>query len=744
MKDTFFNKNTLCHVLLMTVTALVCFGTSWLWTAPYGAEAEFFLGLKTAISNGLPCHALALRWLGFLAGLTDFGRLWPLRLFSGLCAWVIMLCTYFSARKLYGGATGLTAALTLSTVPIFVQFGVSAWPAMFFAALTTLPLTIWLTADTSRPLSWVRWSLIWLFALPAVFNFGLTAVFVILIFFTCNLLTLPNKRQHFFTPQTFAPLTGFVAVLVIWGWVTHFYGEQALFSTTNLLYSITGLLNMPYGMSWLSSWGYGFLVLGVWLPILGIIVAVLIIKKISGKPLAIPHLSLLVIWFLAVFIPAFIAGYENAGKFLCAVPPVAVFMAYCLNSWIKSFTLQTGDLRVASYLFAIWGVVICVLAVYLFFNLELAWQREVYLETGSLLTMLVAGLVILFLSLLKIWFKHGAYAFLGFTFTLLLSLTFLFHAVWLPSRDVLYSSFYFNYRLERLAPDIAAKGVTFGILPDVSREAMMTKYFTYAGYSVALITLSPGDTADWPDHIILDDFGRDYVGMAQIAGEFEPVYWERVDGNLLTVFVRTETASGTAEDSPPMSLVWNSRETEADGNPSPTTGFFYTGGYLIPFAGETALIDGPRIVSANVQSFREFGIAFPANLSNPHSFHWLRTASRHYSPLYSGIRLHNQTGIINTSWPYSARFQNWAVTAIINNAKSNYLCLSGLAPDDEHTRHVLGRLLAIAPSRLDAVTKTADSITLDKGLLQFFAEERRIFLLELRKGQVTSRLLPTT
>lgn len=716
----FFVKHnkSIAHIAVLLFITLCLFAiASAFWSGASLAEALFVLELK-GFAN--VCHyTLTQKIFGAIVFCTNGTGLWPLRLASAICAFVVLLCAYFSAKKLYGVNTAFLAALALATIPGFAGFAVKALPDMWFAVLVSVPVTVWLTGRTGKPLFWARWACIWLSLVLGFLSFGFSAVYIFLGFIICNFVLTKCKKQPFFNRRFWLLAVIFtlsiVALLAAGKFMPLGAGADLTLAGLNLAgfarfgeFSLGRLgLRLLEGMG---VWIAAFLVIGVWR----------LICFARHKPVMPFLVAAPVVWFLATFLPAAAADRGNAGLYLSALPPVAIFIAYYLNRYAEYKNARQSSRRehksnalTIKLLLWIWGAVVCGAGVLLIFNLEMAWQRELYFETRHLTLLIISGVFIVYLGFRSFWIVIRAYACWGFIIVMLLSFIFLNNAILKPARDILYSPLYFNQNLALLYPDIKIGGLTMAVWHNAPIAETRARYFLYANFPVEFMVLTASDLIEGiqvlPTRFVVEAHALADWGPAIHGAGYQPVYWEEVDGVLLVVMEKSRAVIG-AEDAGIVLAATDGEEGLW------ASGFCYGSGYLASYTGAGELPKAAtQIIFYPRQNLRLFNVVVNEGLRNPRVFRWLATAGA-AAPrgAYTGLVLHYKTPYINKHWPYSASFQKWALETVMDNIQPNFTAFTGLTPSHSRTRRVLAKMLPSYDLRHIINTSVFEKISVEK------------------------------
>lgn len=728
-------NNSAVHLLIMVLLTTVVFALpAGLWTAAPLNEAQFFMSLKEA-------HTLPLTYLhGILCA--DAASLRSLRLISALAAFMIMLCAYFSAKRLCNLNTAFLSTMILLTMPLFERLTVMALPDMCRAALLALPVVLWFTAP--GPLSLRRWLLIWLCAVTAALCGGLSTLYSILIFLAGNFLLITNKKQQFTGLNLLVPLVLFIGALVLLTFFPPTFITAPWFTQSSLSVSVGGAARLADVTPWIHLPWLLLQNMSVWLLACVIIILWLLTRVLRRRrPMGMPCQAPLGVWFIAALLPALLTNYEGAGRFLGVLPPVAVWIACFLDRYARykvtlpkaCFNLKVNA-QILKSLLACWGILLCALGLYLLFNLEQAWQRGIYLETPDLVMLMGLGVVLILLALRSLWIKCRAYALWGFLVVVLLSFTFIQNAVFKPAIDLLHTPRYFDQNLVNLFPEIRWQGVIVGVNRASRPEIIRARYFLYADYPVLIQPVSADSLLlsrreALPPRLLVDDDVLAALGQAPFKAGYTPVYWEKVDGVLLTMLelvdVPTETAS-----TKPVTL-----STNAAGTALRAPGFCLAGGYLIPYENHhNAAAAHTQIERFPTRQLQLFRINTGEGLRNAYTFHWLITAGEFYREPHTGLELYNQTTYINKRRPYGYRFQRWALNTLREVLKPDFIVFSGLNPRYARTQRVLNKLLENDRLKQAAITAPMLEITVENlnghTFLCFRRQDGTTLSLELR------------
>lgn len=728
------------HVLILTLLAALLFGaTAGLWTGAAFSEALFFTGLKGLVSSDFPLAAQKL--FALVAAVADNGSLWPLRIFSAVCAWALLLITYFSTRRFYGVNAALLAALVLLTLPLFERFAIMGLPYMLQAALISSLSAAALTAGTGQRWSWWRWTLFLCCSLLALLFCGLGALGAILPLLLHHFLTLKPKRQLLFSVRLILPMAVLVIMLAAFFLEAWLRGPEAWFNLRHMTLNFDGLSHFPRLNFWSQS-GFGLInALGLWLLALALILLWVLRRRLHRKAVNQPYGQLLGWWLVAALLAAVLMPYNNVGRFLGLLPPLAIITGYYLNRYAvyrnalpRSRSALKARAISLKFILTLWGIAICGGGLWLFFNLEQAWQREFYLETGHLVFLIVLGACTIVLSVRSFWIIGRAYAYWGFIIAMLLSFSFIGYGVVVPARDILYTPYYFNQNLKTLLPNSPSDGVTMGVLPQTDRNAVLARFFLYADYPVNFVVLNQANFKNLapvlPVRLLLTSDLLAALGDAPRAAGYRPVFWEEVAGTLLIVLERfpaMETENVT-------SLLNLADATEAGGWPA---GYCFAGGYLIPYSsqGQESPLS-PQIIVYPDNNLRIISAGINDGLRDPYVFRWLITSGR-AAPrgTYTGLALHFQALHINELRPYGAGFQRWALTEILAGVQPAFTVFTGLNPQHAPSAKSLTQLLQPEKVRNMALAAPADKMDFEglttAAFLKFYMEGSYRLALEL-------------
>ena len=709
------------YILVITLLVVLLFmATPGLWTGGAFSEALFFSGLKTPAYGEFP--RLTQKLFGLLAALGGYGSLWPLRLFSAFCAWLILLCTYCSARCLYGANAAFLAVLVLLTIPFFERFAVMGLPYMWLAALISIMLAMGLTAKNGRPWAWWRWALIWFISLLALLCCGLAALGALLPLLLCHFLILKPKKQLLFKLRMLLPLAVFAITLAALLCEGLLHGPEAWFSLEHTAFNISALGDCTRLGFWQ---GLGFALmdaLGLWVLAFVLIALWTLKQLLRQQPAAsLPCGKLLGVWLIAALLSSLCGPYDNSGRFLGLLPPLAILIGYYLdryaryrNSLPQARHALKANAVTLKFLLTLWGIAICGVGVWLVFNLEQAWQREFFLETRHLVFLIVLGACLIVLSVRSFWIIGRAYAYWGFIVAMLLSFSFIGYGVVIPSRDILYTPYYFNQNLKTLFPTVKADGITVGVLPQIDRNVMRARFFLYADYPVHFVTLNLANFSDLapalPSSLVLTSDILANLGAAPYEAGYRPVFWEEVAGTLLIVMKRF--AETEPENALSLLNLANSKEPAL----WPSGGYCFTGGYLIPYNSQSpGLVSATQIAVYPDYNLRIFNAAVNEGLRDPYVFRWLVTAGRAAPKgAYTGLALNFKTPYVNKHWPYGVRFQQWALDAVMAEVQPAFTVFSGLNPEHGRTRRVLTKLLRPEKIRHIKINAPADQIDFER------------------------------
>lgn len=728
------------RVLMLTLLAALLFGaTAGLWTGAAFSEALFFTGLKGLVNSDFPLAAQKLFALAATAA--DNGGLWPLRIFSAVCAWAILLVTYFSARGLYGVNAALLAALVLLTLPLFERFAIVGLPYMLQAALISGLSAVTLTAGTGPIWPWWRWTLFLCFSLLALLFCGLGALGAILPLLLYHFLTLKGKRQLFFSVRIIWPAVVFVMMLAAFFLEAGLRGPEAWSSLRHMTFNFNSLPQF-FRLNFWSQRGFELInALGLWLLALALIMFWILRRRLYRKAVNQPYGQRLGWWLAAATLAAVLTPYNNVGRFLGLLPPLAILTGYYLNRYAvyrnalpRSRSALKARAISLKFILTLWGLAICGGGLWLFFNLEQAWQREFYLETGHLIFLIVLGACTIVLSVRSFWIIGRAYAYWGFIIAMLLSFSFIGYGVVVPARDILHTPYYFNQNLKTLLSGNPSGGVTLGVLPQTDRNAILARFFLYADYPVHFVVLNQANFKNLapvlPVRLILTSDVLAALGDKPRAAGYRPVFWEEVAGTLLIVLERFPAAK-TDNVQPLLNLA---DAAEAGGWPA---GYCFAGGYLIPYGsqGQEPLLS-PQIVAYPDNNLRIISAGINEGLRDPYVFRWLITSGR-AAPrgAYTGLALHFQALHLNERRPYGVGFQQWALAEILAGVQPAFTLFTGLNPQHAHSAKALEKLLQ--PDKVRSMAFGAPTGKIDfEGLntsafLKFYVEGATRLALEL-------------
>lgn len=706
---------SLLHVLMLTLLVVLLFGaTAGLWTGAAFSEALFFTGLKGLVSSDFPLAAQKL--FALIAATADNGSLWPLRIFSVFCAWVLLLITYFSARGLYGVNAAFLAALVLLTLPLFERFASMGLPYMLQAALISGLSAAALTAVIRQIWSWRRWVLFLCCSLLALLFCGPGALGAILPLLLYHFLTLKSKRQLIFSVRLILPMAVLAIMLAAFFCEAWLRGPEAWFSLRHMSFNLDAVSHFPRLDFW-SQRGWGLLnVLGLWLMALAIIVFWVLRRRLRRIAINQPYGQRLGLWLVAALLAALLMPYDNVSCFLGLLPPLAILTGYYLNRYAvyrnalpRSRSALKAHAISLKFILTLWGIAICGGGLWLFFNLEQAWQREFYLETWHLIFLIVLGACMIVLSVRSFWIIGRAYAYWGFIIAMLLSFSFIGYGVVVPARDILYTPYYFNQNLKTLLPALGSQGLAVGVLPQTDRNAILARFFLYADYPVHFMVLHQANfkhlAPQLPSRLALTSDLLAALGEAPHAAGYRPAFWEEVAGTLLIVLERFPITE--RDNAQPLLNLADA--TAASGWPE---GFCFAGGYLIPYSsqGQTSPLS-PQIVVYPNNNLRIISADINEGLRNPYLFRWLITSGR-AAPrgTYTGLVLHFQTFDINQREPYGMRFQQWALKEVLAGVQPAFTAFAGLNPKHTPTAKVLEKLLQPEKVRSIVFGAPADKI----------------------------------
>lgn len=730
------------YLLVLTLLALMLFVvTSGLWSGAAFSEALFFSGLKGQAYGNFPLPTQKLFEL--LASMADNGSLWPLRIFSAFCAWLILLFTYFSARCLYGVNTAFLAALVLLTTPFFERFAVMGLPYMWMTGLISSMLIVMLTAKIGSFCSWPRWGLFWLLSLLVLLFCGLAALGAILPILLCHFLILKSKKQLFFNLRVILPIAAFAAMLAIMFCEAFLRGPAAWFSLKHVVFNFDMMRGFLRWDFWLAC-GSGLLnALGIWILALALVAFWVLKQLVCRKPVNQAYWKLLGLWLIAALLTALFAPYDNVGRFLSLLPPLAILVGYYLNRYARYCNSQPRSRSVLKtnaitlkFLLTLWGITVCGFGIWLFFNLEQAWQREFFLETRHLVFLIILGAFIIVLSVSSFWVVGRAYSYWGFVMAVLLSLSFISYGVITPSRDILYTPYYFNRNLKTLFPDVRNDGIMLGVLPQTDRNVAKARFFLYADYPVYFVTLSVDNFKDLapalPPTLALTSDIMATLGEAPYEAGYRPVFWEEVAGTLLIVLERFTEPEPETERAYPLLNLAGPAETAVW-----SSGYCFSSGYLIPYNSkgqEPAFL--MQVKAYQSQRLHIISAGINGGMRDPYVFRWLLTMGR-TAPrgAYSGLSLHFKTPYIKQSWPYGVHFQQWALEKVLAEVQPAFTVFTGLDPQHRRTGMVLKKLLRPEKVRNAVINAPVNRIDFEwlnvAAFLKFYTEESSSLALEL-------------
>lgn len=735
-------RKTITHILVLLFLTIIVFGLpAVLWTGAGTAEALFWLELQGLTETS---HTLLTRtFFAFIAQSANLTGIWPLRLMSSGCAFTVLLCIYLGVKRLYDSHTAFLAALILITTPLFARYAVTGLPNMWFMVLVSVSVAIWLTA-AGKPLALWRWFLIWLFTVLGLLSFGLTALYVFFIFIITNFVIMARKKQLFFTKRLKILTAVFAfSIVVVLGGSLLLPQQFNLVSVRYFYLSINGISAFNLSVA-----GFGMLeALGIWLLALAVICGWMVVCAVRRKPLHWENIRPLALWFVATLPPAVLAGYDAKGFYLSALAPLAVFAALGLNRYAGFKNAQhharrtlKGNAITLKLLLFLWGAVISVVGIYFVFNLEAAWQRDLYLQTPQLVCLIIIGIFIIVLSIRSFWIISRAYAYWGFIIVMLLSFSFIANTVIKPARDVLYTSFYFNHNIKALYPQISDTGLTMGLADMLEKDGMLARYFMYAGFPVHFSVLTKADfTSDdveLPSLLIFEPHMLAQLQHVPYDAGYRPVYWEEVQGTLL-VILEKQTALEN-EDMVKAGLVL----AHADGSDAVwAPGFCFNGSYLLPYeSGGAVRAARAEIVQYPNYNLRIFSVNTGEGLTDPYTFRWLVSAGN-AAPKgsYTGLALNCQTAYINKHWPYSVSFQKWVLNNITAQLEPAFIMFTGLKPDHKRTRRILEKILAYAEIRPAPINAPYDRIVFERldalAFLRFYLNDSPKMSFEIKANR---------
>lgn len=729
------------HLLVLTLLVVLLFvASSGLWTGAAFSEALFFSGLKGGQAYGnfpLPTQKL----FELLAATADNGSLWPLRIFSAACAWLILLVVYFGSRAFYGANAAFLAALVLLTTPFFERFAIMGLPYMWQAALISSVSAMALAARTTQPWSWLRaTSFLFLSLLSLCFG-GVAVLGAILPLLLCYFLTLKSKRQLIFSRRIILPGMVFIIMLAALFCEAALRAPDAWFSLKLAGFDADAI----QGFVLLSKWKPYVLtllnILGLWILAPVVIILWALRQKLRRKPANLPYWKQLGVWLIAALLAALFWPYDNAGRFLSLLPPLAIFIGYYLdryaryrNSRPRSRATLKANAITLKFLLTLWGLAICGCGIWLIFNLEQAWQRQFYLETGHLVFLIALGVLIIILSVRSFWIIGRVYSYWGFIVAMLLSFSFIGYGVVVPSRDIVYTPYYFNRNLKTLLPAIETEGVTLGVLPRTDRNVVLARFFLYADYPVHFVALNRDNFKDLasalPTHLAVTSDMLANLGQTPYEAGYRPVFWEEVAGTLLIVLERF--AETDTQGLHPLLNLANTAEA-ADWLP----GYCLAGGYLIPYDSQGNMpAFSTQVAVYPDYNLRIINAVIDEGIRDPYIFRWLTAAGRAAPKgAYTGLALHFKTPYINKHWPYGVRFQQWVMEEILSNVQPSFTAFTGLNPEHGRTKRVLKKLLQPEKVRNAAVSTVVNRIDFEwlttTVFLRFYAESAYSLTLEV-------------